>query len=183
MLRVAELVLLTTLFAGSAVAAAPADIRDIRGPLPPGAEPPFVMTAILLVLLAVVLWTSRRRPGMPPAPVPEARADARSALARLVAAHRDGACPREQLWNRLEEIIRTALATSTGMSARGRTVTELRRDAAAHLDDGTRAMLTEVLSLCELAKFACRGASPAEIESVLATAERLVDDLAKGHRA
>lgn len=174
------LLLLSFLALSSAVHAAPADIHDIRGPLPPEAMPPFVPTGVWLAVLAGIFVLHRRRQTIAELPAPEPPPDARMALSRLVAEYREGACLPDLVCIRLDVIVRDAVAAGGAIRAHHLTSIELRREAATHLAKTTRTALDEILSLCDLVKFAGRQLSPAEIDGALVAAERLVDELVKG---
>ena len=183
MWRPAKFLSLALLPLGSATRAAPADIHDIRGPLAPDPFPPFVLTGILLTVLAGMFLLRRRRPTITESLASESRPDLRMALARLVTEYRDGTCLPDRLSIRLDGIVRDALATACGIPAHQLTSIELRQEVAGRLSQGTQKTLLEILSSCDLAKFAGRHLSAAEIDGALAAAERLVDDLAKGEES
>jgi hypothetical protein len=154
--------------------AAPADIQDIRGPLPAAAGlPPFFLTALLLLLVGALWFFRRRRSAAPPPAAP----DARELLARLVVDYRQGACDSEQVVLRLDGILRRALAAITGIPAPWRTTAELRALLITRLDAEQTASLDKLLSLCDQTKFAGHRPDGHEVDWALDVSAGLIDGL------
>lgn len=178
---------LPLLLLASCVLAAPADIHDIRGPIALDGLPPFVLSGGVLLLIGGLwlLQRKRRRPESAPPPPGQFSPttpgpDANDLLTRLVADYRQGTCPNDQIVIRLDEIVRGALAATTGIAAQRRTAAELSREATACLNEETRASLDALLSLCDRVKFAGHRPARAEIDWALHGAARLFDGLPEG---
>jgi hypothetical protein len=180
--RVEVLLILPLLAMASALSAAPLDIHDIHGPLPPEAVPPFILTGGMVLLFGWLFWLRRRQPTAEVAPLQTLRPDARTVMARLVAEYRDGICSREELCVRLDAIVRDVLGVRVGMPAHERTSTELRQEAATRLDERTVVILRDLLLFFDLIKFAGHRPDDAEIDGALGAAAGLVDDLSRDDR-
>ena len=166
------------LMLASSVIAVPADIQDIRGPLPVAAGlPPFVLTALLLLVVGALWFVRRRRSSAAPPPATPAP-DARDLLARLVVDYRQGACDSEQVVLRLDGLLRRALAASTGIPAPWRTAAELRAVLMTRLDEEQAASLNKLLSLCDQTKFAGHRPDGHELDWALDAGASLIDSLA-----
>ena len=169
---------------GWAAASSPAtvavDIRDIRGPLPLSSLPPFILSGGVLLLAVVLLLVRRRRfhRGLhEAAPVPPAVApgpDAKALLARLAADYRQGACAGEQALMRLDRLLRSSLAASSGIHALQLTAAELLPRLEPLLDPGAQALLGDLLSLCDRVKFAGHRPAPEEVERALTAVASLL---------
>jgi len=160
----------------SARAAAAADIRDIRGPLPLASLPPFILSGGVL-LLAVGLLLVRRRGVHQAAPMPPPGppgSDSNELLARLAADYRHGACPGEQALILLDRLLRGALAANSGIPALRLTAAELPPRLEAVLGPGELALFGSLLSLCDRVKFAGHRPAPEEVERALNAAATLI---------
>ena len=160
-------------------------------PLPRAAESPvwrWVAGAVGLVALAgaAILVQRRRRPVAPsPEPVPESQSVpagdiARAALARL----RDGlageGCPASAAPFELAAVLRTYIDQRLGLPAPRRTTEETISQLPAVTDgaglsaEALARNAEETLAICDLAKFAGRAATRADMETALGAAEAFV---------
>ena len=161
-----------------APAASPAEIMELRGPLPPSGLPPFALTCLLLSgLLALVLawlWLHRTRPI--PAPPSENPEDPVETLGRLSAWYQRGDAPAGLLCTRVAALVRTTLASRTGLPAPRLTTGEFlgQAGAPALLDARELALTDQLLSFCDGVKFAAHDPDAAELQWLLdATGELL----------
>jgi hypothetical protein len=166
---------------------APAEIRDIRNPLPEGGPPPFTLTLIGILLTggATAAWFRVRRAGMaPPAPV---GADCRTpdcipdvdpcqALELLAESYRRGEVPTELFCLRIAALVRADLAARSGLPASRLTSGELLEHLRGPglLTAGELSLADRVLSLCDWVKFAGHDAGVQEAKQLLATARELL---------
>ncbi len=159
--------------------AAPAGLRDIQGPLPLETLPPFLFSAGVILLIAVL---ARRRLHSPIRVAADAPTDASAAnsLAALVADYRQGRCPGIQTLLHLDALVRDALTAATGIPAHCLTAQEILAQAATLLASGDLALLNGFLDLGDRVKFAGLQASPERVETALDLSSRLIFALQVG---
>jgi hypothetical protein len=157
----------------------PAEFRDIAGELaPPRAGPPWLMlAAVALLLLAAVgaiLWgILRRGPAAPPEP------DA-WALAELARLSTEGLPARREYGpfaDRLSGIVRRYASLRFAIPAEKLTTREFLRAAESHAEfpAGETERLRALLTLADFVRFAHAEPEPAECDTQLAEARRLVE--------
>jgi len=161
-------------------AATRADIQDIRGALPAGGLPPFVLTGLGLLIaggLAMARYRMRRKETLLPLPAPEAGCDPIETVEQLAAAYQRGDLPPELLCFSLAALLRSVLAASTGLPATRLTTEELLDLAAVHdvLSAGKLTLAGRFLHLCDLVKFAGHQLTTGDAESLLGAARELLD--------
>jgi hypothetical protein len=155
-------------------------IRDIRGPLPASAAPPFTLTVLgLLVAGALTLtwWQLRRRPSVPVPLPPETVGKPVETVAGLAAWYRRGASPPDLLCLRLAALVRSGLACRTGLPASRLTTGELldRLSIPDLLTERELVLAGQLLAFCDRVKFAGHTPDPVEAEWLLAAAGELLD--------
>jgi hypothetical protein len=154
---------------GEPVAGA-AQLRDIRGSQPMDGPPPFFVSGGLLLLLTALILARRGARRRAPVPAPAAaasQADAHSQLLAIAVDRQRGACTDEQLFMRLDRLIRDHLASTLGIPARRCTSTQLRAVAAAALNEDERSLLGRFLTVCDRVKFAAYRPDAAEVDWAL----------------
>lgn len=180
--------LLCGLHAGapSAAQAADAEIRDLRGGLPLPATPPFALTAGTVTgaaLTAGYLMLRRKRRYLSLAPVPCAAGETPlGTLNRCAALYRAGDLSAELLCLNLAPLIRSTLASKSGLPVSRLTTAELlqRMRGEALLPETEIALAAGLLQLCDRVKFAGDLPVGLEAERFLAGVTRLVSGEPEG---
>lgn len=128
------------------------------------------LTAAALTLAGWLVWYTRRRPASSASPAEGALGE----LARLGAALPDA----ERFYTRLAEIVRRYLELRFGSPAPRQTTPEFLAAArqAPRLSAAQQALLGELLTQCDLVKFARSEPGPQECRAALARARTFVEE-------
>lgn len=162
------------------------DIAGIREIAPPSFAPPFVLSGVLALLLAGLLFLAyKRRQRVRPPTMSVQSAGAAALLAQLAESMRLGQCPNDQAITQLDALLRNEFESRAGLPACRSTTQEL-NDMARRcdwLDADAQSRLSRFLMLSDRVKFSRYLPGVEDMASALQTVHILLDRIPSSQSA
>lgn len=154
------------------------DIAGIREIASPSFTPPFILSGVLALLLAGLLFLAyKRRQRIQPPTMAVQSADAAALLAQLAESMRIGQSPNDQAIIKLDALLRDEFEGRAAVPACRLTTQEL-NDMAQRcdwLDADTQARLSRFLTLSDRVKFSTYRPDDEDVATALKTVRILLD--------
>jgi hypothetical protein len=154
------------------------DIAGIREIAPPTFAPPFILSGVLVLLLAGLIFLAyKRRQLIQPPTMAVQSADTAAVLAQLAESMRLGQCPNDQAIIKLDALLRDEFEGRAAVPACRLTTQEL-NDMARRcdwLDADAQSRLSRLLTLCDRVKFSAFQPDHEDVASAMETVRILLD--------
>lgn len=154
------------------------DIAGIREIAPPSFAPPFILSGVLALLLAGLLFLAfKRRQRIQPPTMAVQSADAAALLAQLVESMQLGQCPNDQAIIKLDALLRDEFEARAAVPACRLTTQELNEMAKRRdwLDADAQSRLNRFLMLSDRVKFSAYRPDDEDVATALHTVRILLD--------